>query len=274
MTFSSILSISIALLVTMTMLVIAINVDHISTSVENQLTLQVSLKPILSEEQIEQVGNEILEIPGVESAVYSSREQELEKLIEENGAMFAQYEDSNPLYNIYQVTISELDTLENVSAQIEWIDGVAQVDYGGSRVIQLVHIFDSMRTIGWITAIGLMLLGVFLIRNTTAMAISVREDEISIMRTVGAYNFYIITPFILEGMFIGFFAALIPALLIGIGYPSLYYAFESALASSAFSLYPPQSFLPAILAADFGAGLILGALGSWMAARKYLRRTR
>lgn len=274
MTFSSVLSISIALLLSMFMIVVAVNVDYISSNVESQLVLQVSLSPILSEERTEQVGKDLQTIEGVDSVTYSSKEQELEQLIEENGEMFTQYEDSNPLYDIYAVHVAPHEDLDKISSLIRTLPGVADVSYGGSAISKLVSIFDSMRSIGYAAAAALMVLGVFLIRNTISMTISVREDEISIMRTVGAYNFFIVTPFILEGLFIGFYAALGPALLIGIGYTWLYSSLNLSLVSDMLGMYPPYSLLPGVIFYDFAGGLLLGAFGSWLAVRKYIRRVR
>lgn len=274
MTLSSVLSISIALLLSMVMIVIALNVDSVSTSVENQMQLQVTLSPILSDEQIENIYTEIMKVPGVASAEYSSKDQELQKLIDENGEMFAQYEKANPLYNVYIVDIDTVDAMQEVSDGISAIQGVSEVDYGGSSILSLISVFETMRTIGYVMAIGLMILGVFLIRNTIEMTIGLREDEIFIMRTVGAYNFYILLPFILEGIFMGFFASLLPALIIGFGYPAFYSTINSGLMTDVFTLLAPSSFMPGLLTYDFATGLLLGALGAWSAVHRKIRRVR
>lgn len=274
MTLSSVLSISIALLLSMVMIVIALNVDSVSTSVENQMQLQVTLSPILSDEQIENIYTEIMKVPGVASAEYSSKDQELQKLIDENGEMFAQYEKANPLYNVYIVDIDTVDAMQEVSDGISAIQGVSEVDYGGSSILSLISVFETMRTIGYVMAIGLMILGVFLIRNTIEMTIGLREDEIFIMRTVGAYNFYILLPFILEGIFMGFFASLLPALIIGFGYPAFYSTINSGLMTDVFTLLAPSCFMPGLLTYDFATGLLLGALGAWSAVHRKIRRVR
>jgi cell division transport system permease protein len=274
MTLSAILSIAISLLLCMVMAVLAINTDGIASSVESQLQLQVELSPVLGQERKEQIGQEIEDIEGVERASFSSKEQELQALIAENGDMFSQYESANPLFDIYVVDIADPDAVEDITAQISSINGVTSAQYGGSPVITMISVFQSVRTYGWLICIALIILCLFLIRNTVQMTIRVREDEIAIMRRVGAYNFYIQTPFLIEGMTIGFWGALIPAVIVCAGYSAVYYALDGALVSELFALYPPYPFLVWITAADLAAGLLLGALGSWLAAGRYLRRIR
>lgn len=274
MTFSSVISIAIALFLSMLMAAAALNLDRMAGSIEDQLQLQVAVSPGLDQSQKDELQKEIEAEEGVVSAEYSSRDQELEKLIEESGSTFAQYRESNPLYDVFVVTINPVDTLEQVSSQLETLDGVVSADYGGSTITTLVKVFTSIRIIGYAAVAALVLLGVFLIRNTVKMAIDMRQNEIGIMRTVGAYNFYISTPFIIEGMVMGFWGALIPAVLVDTAYVFFYQSFHGALVSELFTLYPPMPFLFWLTLADFALGLLLGAFGSWMAVRRSIRRVR
>lgn len=274
MTFSSIISIAIALFLSMLMAVAALNLDRMAGSIEGQLQLQVAVSPGLDEEQIAQLQQEIEKTDGVESVTFSTKDEELQKLIDESGSTFSQYRESNPLYDVFIVTINPIDTLASVSEDLAGLDGVVSADYGGSTITTLVNLFSSIRLIGYAAVAALVLLGVFLIRNTVKMAIDMRQNEISIMRTVGAYNFFISTPFIIEGMVMGFWGALIPAVIVDAGYVLFYNAFHGALISAIFTLYPPFPFLLWLTAADLALGLLLGAFGSRMAVRRSIRRVR
>lgn len=274
MTFSSILSISIALLLCIVMAVLALTTDRIAQSVENQLQLQAALSPVLSEEQIVQAGEAIASTPGVARAEFSSREQELDKLIAENGQMFEQYREANPLYDVYIVEVASLDDLEDISQTLRQIPGVAQVSYGGEAVIRMISVFQTIRTGGWLLAAALLLLCIVLIRNTIRMTVMVRSDEIAIMRTVGAGSGYIATPFLLEGLTMGFWGALIASAVVALVYYGLYYVTDGALVSSLFSLYPPMPFLLYVCSGGFVLGLIIGLLGSLLGVNTTLRRVR
>ena len=108
----------------------------------------------------------------------------------------------------------------------------------------------------------MVLIAVFLIRNTIKMTILVRKDEIAIMRTVGAYNWYISFPFVLEGIFIGFWGALGPVLICIFGYTGLYHVLK------------PYPFVLWTSGGILLIGMVVGMLGSYLAVRKYLRWTR
>ncbi|MEY8380945.1 permease-like cell division protein FtsX [Ileibacterium valens] len=274
MTVSAILSVAIALLLSMAMFMVTINVSKMTQNIEGQLELQVSLSPGLSDDKKESLEKEIQSVSGVGSVTFSSKNQELDKLISENGEMFARYKDANPLYDIYLVEVNPLNTLEDVSDTISTMDGVVEVNYGGGAITRIIDVFSSARLGGLLITVGLMFLGVFLIRNTITMTISTREDEISIMRTVGAYNFYIQMPFILEGISIGFYGALIPTVLVSSVYSWLYYESGGKLVSDIFSMVPPWPMLGYVVAGVFAVGIILGMSGSWLAVRKQIRKVR
>ena len=120
----------------------------------------------------------------------------------------------------------------------------------------------------------MVLFAVFLIRNTIKLAIQVRKDEIMIMRQVGAMNWYITFPFMLEGMISGFLGALLPILICTIGYTVLYSKLNGIFMSEMFKLLPPFPYTIYISLALLVIGLVVGMIGSALAARKYLRWTR
>lgn len=119
-----------------------------------------------------------------------------------------------------------------------------------------------------------VLIAVFLIRNTIKMTILVRKDEIAIMRTVGAYNWYISLPFVLEGIFIGFWGALGPVLICIFGYTGLYHVMNGMFFSDMMSMLKPYPFVLCTSGGILLIGMVVGMLGSYLAVRKYLRWTR
>lgn len=274
MILSSILSVAVTLLLAMVMSILSINAAHFAQSVEGDLQIQLSLSPALSEEQIESLQKRVEGLEGVSQVEFSSRENELESLIREYGDSFEQYRESNPLYDVFYITFSDPLLLNEVSGELENMSGVVEVSNGGDSVMKLIDVFESIGLIAWAVIIGLAVLGIFLIRNTISMTISLRKDEITIMRHVGAYDFYISMPFILQGLIIGFWGSLFPCLICDGAYLLLYYGFSGAFISQAFELYAPYPFLLWINLAVFAAGLILGAFGSYLAVRKTTRSVR
>lgn len=276
MTFSSILSIGIALIMTLFMFVVYMNVQDFTDQIESEFMIQVSLNPTLTQENIDSLKNDIDSIKDVKKVTYSSKEEELDALIQENGAMFKQYkgEDKNPLYNVLHVKLKDQTKIESVTKKISKMQGVVKATYGGNAINVMVHLFRNIRVWGSVFVLVMVFIAVFLIRNTIKMTILVRKDEIAIMRTVGAYNWYITLPFVLEGVFIGFWGAFVPIVLCVFGYTSLYHAMNGMFFSQMMHMVQPYPFVLWTALVILLLGIVVGMLGSWLAVRKYLRWTR
>ncbi|WP_286062548.1 permease-like cell division protein FtsX [Faecalibaculum rodentium] len=271
--FSSSLSIAIALLIATFMTVMAASIDQFTKNIESEFVVQVSLLPTVTEEQRQVLTDELSSMKGAGHVTYSTKDQELDELIAQNGEIFSQYagEDRNPLLDVLTVHLENAQQMEAVSKEAAKLDGVASVSYGGSMISKMVDVFDAVRTGGWLLVGFMIILAVYLTRISVKMTIHTRQEEIAIMRQVGAYNWYITTPFVFEGLIIGFWGALVPGLLVLLGYPALYNLLGGVLLSDMFVLISPWPFAAYVTAGVFGIGLLTGALGSWLAVRKYLR---
>lgn len=271
--FSSSLSIAIALLIATFMTVMAASIDQFTKNIESEFVVQVSLLPTVTEEQRQVLTDELSSMKGAGRVTYSTKDQELDELIAQNGEIFSQYagEDRNPLLDVLTVHLENAQQVEAVSKEAAKLDGVASVSYGGSMISKMVDVFDAARTGGWLLVGFMIILAVYLTRISVKMTIHTRQEEIAIMRQVGAYNWYITTPFVFEGLIIGFWGALVPGLLVLLGYPALYNLLGGVLLSDMFVLISPWPFAAYVTAGVFGIGLLTGALGSWLAVRKYLR---
>ena len=147
-------------------------------------------------------------IPGVRSVNYSSKADEFEYYInsfndEKMKEAYAPFRDDNPMHDAFYVEVSDGTQLENIAAQIEKIEGVEEVNFGGLSAVKMVAAMRSIRLGGTVLALALSLLAIFLIQNTIKLTIYARQDEIAIMRNVGATNSFIRAPFVMEGIITG-----------------------------------------------------------------------
>ena len=276
MTFSSILSIGVALLIAMIMSVSALNVSHFTEDIESEFIIHVSIRPGASQKEKDALQSELEQLDYVSDVQYSSKEDELEALIEENGDIFSQYEgeEKNPLYDIFVVDLTDSSEIKQVSETIQKLDNVAKVSYGGSMIVNMINLMQMVRKWGYIF-IGIMaFLAIFLIRNTIKMAIQVRKDEIAIMRQVGAMSWYVSFPFMLEGMITGALGALIPIVVCVGGYSYLYDKMNGVFLSDMLVMIPPYPFTIEVSVVMLLIGLVVGMMGSMLAAGKYLRWSR
>jgi cell division transport system permease protein len=212
----------------------------------------------------------------VNTVTFSDKDAQLDQLILEDGDTFNQYkgEGNNPLYDVFIVELKDNSEIEDFVEKASKISGVAQATYGTDAISKLIHIFESFRKGGSIIVSGMAVLAVFLIYNTIRLTIQVRRDEIAIMRTVGAYNWYISFPLVLEGMVMGFLGSIIPIVLCILAYTYLYNAMDGIFLSEMFMMVKPWPFIYETGLELLALGVVVGTLGAAIATGIYLRGTR
>lgn len=138
-------------------------------------------------------------------------------------------------------------------------------------VEKLLLAFNGIETAALIAVAALILVTIFLIMNTIKLTIFSRKDEIGIMRLVGASNASIRMPFIFEGMFIGLIGAIIPIVLLTVGYYKVFDVMGGKLLTDIIDLIKPGSFIVKIDLLVLLIGMLVGMIGSGSAVRKYLK---
>lgn len=276
MTVSSASAVAYALLFVGIFIIMSINIEQITFSVEESVQIHVKIYDNFnSEEPLGIIYTQISEIEGVLDVEYSSKEDELDKLIAtygEDGKIFESYRGpGNPLRAAYLVKTVEGSDIADIAREIGYIIGIEKVSYGGTGTVQLMNMLDYIRTVGYILVIGLSIVAVFLISNTIKLSISSRVKEIAIMRTVGAKNGFIRMPFVIEGILIGIAGSILPILVATVGYIYLYEALGGVFLAQMFVLqspYPLVYYTAAVLA---GIAVVVGLIGSFVSVSRYLR---
>lgn len=275
MTFSSIFAVTITLLLIGVISVLALNVQDISANIEEGVRIYVKLERSIDENAENEVGKQIKQLKGVASATYFSKDEELSKLIDKHGEdgkeLFESYRDDNPLGAAYEVEAKDPTQLASLAKKIKDIPNVNSVKYGGDSTQSMVSTLNTIQTSGTVFIVGLVIVALFMISNTIKITITARSTEISIMRMVGASNWYIRIPFMLEGMLIGLFGAIIPIFVLVYGYGALYNYTGGSLMSSMLVLKAPMPFIRdfSFILAGLGAGV--GLIGSFVSIRRFLK---
>ncbi len=275
MTFSSIFAVTITLLLIGVISVLALNVQDISANIEEGVRIYVKLERSIDENAENEVGKQIKQLKGVASATYFSKDEELSKLIDKQGEdgkeLFESYRDDNPLGAAYEVEAKDPTKLASLAKKIKDIPDVNSVNYGGDSTQSMVSTLNTIQTSGTVFIVGLVIVALFMISNTIKITITARSTEISIMRMVGASNWYIRIPFMLEGMLIGLFGAIIPIFVLVYGYGALYNYTGGSLMSSMLVLKAPMPFIRdfSFILAGLGAGV--GLIGSFVSIRRFLK---
>lgn len=275
MSISSIFAVTITLLLIAVLAVIAINVNDITLSIENSLTIYVKVDREATSKQAKKIGTQINAIAGVKKVTYSTKEQELQKLIEsqtaENKKLFETYKKNNPLGDAYEVEVKDAKNIDTVAKKIENLANVNEVTYGGSSTQNMISLLENVRNGGAVFAIALTVVVLFMIANTIKMAITSRSTEIAIMRMVGASNWYIRLPFMIEGVFIGLFGSILPIIALYYGYSFAYGQFSKVLSSSVMVLEQPFPFIWQLSGILILLGCVVGLIGSFFSVRRFLK---
>lgn len=276
LTFSSISAVTVTLTLLMFFLVIAGNISNFTYNVEDSLKIHSTIAATLTEEDIENLKEEILDIPHVKNVTFSSKDEELENYLsdmeESARKLYEIYEgEANPLLHAFIVDVDHGDNLALVNQRILKLEGIHDSAFGGDSATMLINAMDGIRVTGGIFVLALSALAIFLISSTIKNAIYARIDEISIMRNVGATNGFIKMPFMIEGMFIGILGAILPICLTYFGYNYIYNVMNGVFLVSMFKLQEVMPFALYVCIALLLTGATVGILGSFFSVNKYLR---
>ena len=275
MSVSSIFAVTITLVLILIIGVVAINIQDMTLSIEESLTVYVKMERDIDDEDAQSIQDDIEAIAGVKSATFSSKDQELDKLIETQGEdgkkLFESYRDDNPLGAAYVVEVRDASQLEEVATAIGDLENVRETNYGGDSTSNMVDTLKTIRNGGSIFVGALTVLALFMIANTIKITITSRQTEISIMRMVGASNWYIRIPFMLEGIFIGIIGSIIPILLMYFGYQFIYAQSVDFFNSSLIALREPFPFIYQGCGLVVALGSGVGLIGSYTSVRKFLK---
>ncbi|PKR78000.1 cell division protein FtsX [Halalkalibacillus sediminis] len=255
-------------------LTLIMNINQIADNIEEDVQLKVYIDLAAQQEQVDELEQEISQISGVTKLEYSSKEEELENLIEdlgEEGEQWELFEQANPLNDAFVVQTQAADQYQRVSKEILAMDNVESVDYSENVVERLLTFNDYARYIGIAFIGALLLTAIFLISNTIKMTILARQDEIGIMKLVGAKNSFIRWPFFIEGLLMGVLGSIIPISIVMGGYYYLYENFRDSINVPFVELLPFNPFALQISLLLLGIGVFIGVWGSVMSVRKFLK---
>ncbi len=252
------------------------NLQYMLNQMEDSIGISVFLKGELTGEQIENMKTEIGKIDHVESVEYISPTDALDELKQDWGAdedIFVGLDnENNPLSHSFQISLDSIENQNGVLTALENVDGVENVRHGQTETELLLKANRIFSVASVIVMLLLGVISVMIIMNTIRISVVNRRVEINIMKYVGATDWFIRWPFIIEGIIIGLVGAVVPLLL---GFP-IYAKVTSAI----FQYLPVIKFIQFRLTGDvfgflipFGVifGIGLGVIGSVTSIRKHLR---
>lgn len=275
MAMASIGSVAASLVILGLIITLVLNISNAAYLLQNQFDeIQVYLQDDLSIEKIDEIGKKIEQIEGITEITYQSKEMALQKFKEswgEEGYLLDGLEE-NPLPNSYIIRVDSLEAADKVVENLGSVEGIDEIKYYQELIDQLLNIVKFIRTAGLIIILILILVAIFIISNTIKITLNSRRQEIGIMKDVGATNWFIRWPFIIEGMILGFIGAAFSLVIVYFGYK---YAFNFITGHFyvMFGTYmiSIQDMMNKIIFMFAVLGTGVGALGSIFSLRRHLR---
>ena len=254
------------------------NVDNIAHKVEQEVPITVFFDEGTTDEQMQEVGNLIQARPEVERVEFESGDQAWQNFKDKyfQGSDAADgFKDDNPLVNSsnYQVYLNQIEKQTELVNYIQGLDHVREVNQS-EQAANTLGSFNKLVSYASIIIIAILLLiSVFLISNTVSVGISVRKEEIGIMKYIGATDAFVRAPFVLEGMVLGAIGAAIPLV-------ALYFLYNTAVEfiltkfnvlTGVVDFIPVWQIYQMLLPIGLLLGIGIGFIGSIWTTRKHLR---
>ena len=272
MTFASIGTVAVSLFVLGVFLILVLNMNRLAGMLESQVQISVYLEDHLTDREKRQIGYDIESLQGIDSVTYVDRETAKERLKDRLGDqkyLLDALSDDNPLPDAFEVTVTTPSVVESAAGAIDSMQGVEEAKYGRDVVEHLFDITRLMRIFGFVLMCLLGGATLFIISNTIRLTVFARRKEIAIMKYVGATDWFIRWPVLLEGIVLGCIGGLIAAVALRSFYAAMAAKIYSTLAF--FPLMPQYPFMNYVTAASLLAGIVIGAIGSVISLKRFLR---
>ena len=253
---------------------ILMNFQHIVKSAEEGVSVTVFFDEGIADSRIEEIGNLIDKRTEVSKKVFISADEAWNSFKDEYLGEYADGFTENPLADSanYEIYLNDVSMQSSLVTYLESLEGVRRVNRSELTATTLsgVNALIGYVSIGIIAI--LLAVSVFLISNTVTIGISIRKEEITIMKYIGATDYFVRAPFVIEGVLIGLIGAAIPLAII-------YYLYNVAIEyvvgrfrmlSGLLAFLPAEEIFRTLLLISFGIGAGIGFVGSIVTVRKHL----
>ncbi len=271
MTVASMSTVMILSLILGFFIILVMNINYWSDNVVRTLQIAVYISDdIKDENEIKALQNKIAVIPEVRRVLYISKDEALIKMRKKLGNRLEISDiGTNPLPNSFEVSLQNFDKIPQTAAAIEKFSGVSEVRYGENITNKLLSLNSAVRLTGFIIVFALILATIFIVSNTIRITVYARRREISIMQLVGAANWFIRWPFIIEGIVYGLLGSLTAIIVLALAYEKFIPQFNNAMPF--IIMVKPDFLILRMAILLIFTGVFVGIAGSWFSVNKYLK---
>lgn len=272
MTLASIFTVVLSLFILGFFSIVILNLNKMADTLESQVQISVYLKDDLSQEEIDETKETLSKIEGLQDIKFTTREEAMKNFKERLGDqqfLLDALDDTNPLPDSFSLTVTSPQQVKTIADTAAALDSVESASYSQDIINHLFNLTHLIRLIGVALIILLTGAAIFIISNTIRLTVFARRKEIAIMKYVGATDWFIRWPFLLEGICLGFIGGGLATIFLYIVYNQVAQEIYEAMAF--FPLIPQHPFIDYISLAILVAGIIIGALGSTISLKRFLK---
>ena len=271
MSVASVSTVAAALFIFGVFMLLVVNVNKIVSTVESEIEIKVFLKADVTTLQQNKIEKDIKAIDEVKEISFESQEDALKKFKEglgEKADLADGLELDNPLPASFIIKVNSPQNVAGVSAKLKDLAGVEKINDGQQMVETIINATRFIKVTSILLMVILGVISISLISNTIKLTVFARKREIGIMKYIGATDWFIRWPFIIEGMLMGLLGAVISILILGFGYG--YGAKIVSESQMIFSLVPSNEIIFGLGWQFSLIGVFIGGIGSLLSIRKFL----
>lgn len=274
MSVASLFTIASCLLILGVFTLLSLNVNHITEQIKDQCEIQLYINTEATEERVAQIADEIKSVENVKEISLFTKEDTLEyakqDMFDGNEGMLEGFDEDNPFSDSYKIVLEDIEKTTETVAELEKIADVDKVVNKQDVVNTVVSLSGGVKKFTIAMMLVLLLVAIVIISNTVKLTVFNRRKEINIMKYIGATDRFIRIPFVLEGLIIGFSAAVIAFLLVFWGYFALVSYIGDKLNFGVVELIAAGEVAPMIAVLFVVFGSLIGVAGSAISMRKHL----
>ena len=253
---------------------VIVNVNNVMSEIESQNVVMVYLKDEVQGEAITEMREKITLMQNVKKCEFVDKETAFKQQLEELDTDATYFEGvENPLPDLFKVSVSDMTKFDKTVAELKTLDGVDSVRDNREIAQTLVKIRQTIFYVSIGVIAVLLLISLFIIANTVRITMYSRRLEINIMKSVGATNWFIRWPFMVEGMVLGAISGILSLAVVWGLYMLVQSSVSSMLAmvSRGFTTVSFLDYIVYILVAFLVIGIVSGGIGSLISIQKYLK---
>ena len=274
MALTSLFSITAMLLILGMFFILVVNVNLLTESAKDQFDMvEVYMLDDATDDQINTIMDSVKTLDYTDTVEFLDKDDAMDEMKDrwgDNGYLLDGLQE-NPLPRSIRITLKNIEDSQELVEYVSNFEGIEKVKYNQSEINKILKITNSIQVGALVIIVFLIFVSIIVVSNTVKLTVLARGREISIMKYVGATNWFIRGPFLIEGIIIGILAALISAGVI-CGLYSLIIAniSEQMLVMFSTGLVPVAFMTENLIVIFLALGVSIGAMGSMISMRRFL----